>query len=243
MTSSSGKSVIIVGATSGIGRELAALYLKAGCRIGITGRRQDLLETFQQEHKNSVVEKSCFDVCGNDNILQLEALVAKLGGLDLLIYNAGFGEVTDNLDFKTEKKTVDINVNGFVEIVGWAYNYFLRLGSGQIAATSSIASIRGNGLAPAYSASKAFMSIYMEGLFIRSSKTRANIFITDIQPGFVDTKAAKGNKRFWVAPVAKATQQIYRAIESKKRKIYVTQRWKLIAWLLKAMPVSVYKRI
>lgn len=166
MMSSSDKKIIIVGATSGIGRELAALYAERGNVVGITGRRRELLDEVQQLYPMQIHTES-FDVTGSDSIVRLENLLQKMGGMDVLIYNAGYGEISKTLDWKLDKKMVDINVNGFVEIVNYAFNYFLKQGHGQVVTTSSIAAIRGNSWAPAYSAGKAFQSVYFEGLYMK----------------------------------------------------------------------------
>src|SRR5678809_984056 len=194
------RRVIIIGATSGIGLELAQLYIKAGDRVGITGRRSHLLDDLQNQFPSQVVTE-CFDVMGNDNIVHLASLIHKLDGLDLLIYNSGYGDVSDTLDWEIDKRTTLTNVNGFVEIVNYTFNYFVKQGGGQIAATSSIAAIRENSQAPAYSASKAYMSMYMAGLFLKARRIKKvdpkiNIAITDVQPGFINTKMAKGKGRF-----------------------------------------------
>jgi short-subunit dehydrogenase len=236
------KKVIIIGATSGIGRELAHLYVKNNCLVGITGRRKPLLDSLQQEFPDNIVTE-CFDVTEDDNIESIKNLTQQLGGLDLLIYNSGYGEPSDYLDWEIDKNTTDINVNGFVEIVNFTFNYFVLEGKGQIAATSSIASNRGNSFAPAYSASKAYMSTYMEGLYMRVKKQQLPIYITDIQPGFIKTKMAKSEKQFWVSSPEKAALQIYTAIENKKRRAYITKRWWLIAKLMKVMPMLIYKKI
>lgn len=67
--------------------------------------------------------------------------------------------------------------------------------------------------------------------------------MTDIQPGFVQTKMAKGNKRFWVAPVDKAAHQIKKGMDAGNFRIYITYRWRLIAWIMKWMPDFIYHRI
>lgn len=236
------KKVIIIGATSGIGRELAKLFAANNFLVGITGRREVLLDELQKEFSKNIFTE-CFDVTGNQNIHCLESLINKLGGLDILIYNSGFGDTSKTLDWEIEKQTTQINVNGFVEIVTYAFNYFSKQGHGQIVATSSIASNRGNSWAPAYSASKAFMSNYMEGLHMKAFRGKLNIAITDIQPGFVKTKMAKGNGQFWVVPVKKAVSQIYTAIEKKKRKAYISKRWWVIATIMNLLPYWIYKRI
>lgn len=234
--------VIIIGATSGIGRELAKMYAANNWLVGATGRRRDLLESLQQDFPDNIITE-CFDVACGENIECLKYITQQLGGLDLLIYNSGYGEPSEKLDWEIDKKTTQINVNGFAEIVNYAFNYFVPEGKGHIAATSSIAGIRGNSFAPAYSASKAYMSTYMEGLYIKAARLKLPIYLTDIQPGFVKTKMAKSNGQFWVSPVEKAALQIYTAIKNKKRIAYITKRWWLIAKLLHCLPMFIYKKI
>ena len=233
--------VIIIGATSGIGRELAKLYARKNWLVGATGRRIELLHSLQEEFPENIIIE-CFDVTEDENIESIKNLTQQLGGLDLLIYNSGYGEISETLDWKIDKTTTQINVNGFAEIINFMFNYFVVEGKGHIAATSSIAGIRGNSFAPAYSASKAYMSNYMEGLYIKAFKLNLPIHITDIQPGFVKTEMAKSNVQFWVCPVEKAAKQIYKNINLKKRKVYISKRWWLIAKLVHIMPISIYKK-
>lgn len=234
--------IIIIGATSGIGKELALLYAKAGHEVGITGRRNDLLTELAALHPDRFFI-SCFDATADNNLTQLKSLVDDLGGLDLLIYNAGFGEPSKDLIYETEVETTKINVTGFVAIAAFAFNFFAAKGGGQIAVTSSIAALRGSGWAPAYSASKAYMSNYAEGLNLKAARLKKNIVVTDIKPGFVDTKMAKGHGRFWVASPQKAALQIERAISKKRRVAYITKRWWLIAQIMKRLPYALFRRI
>ena len=206
------------------------------------GRRLELLEELKNEYSDNIIA-SVFDVTTDDNKKQIDSLIKKLGGLDLLIYNAGFGDPSIELVPETERLTTLTNVNGFVEIVSHVFNYFVAQGYGQIALTSSLSALRGNSWTPAYSASKAYMSNYAEGLSIKARKLKKNIAITDIKAGFIDTKMAKTNKQFWVAPVQKAAAQIIRAIERKKRIVYITKRWWLVAQIMKWLPYSIYKRL
>ena len=239
--------VIIIGATSGIGRSLAMRFAKAGWRLGVSGRRLDLLTSLQQEISElqgimpQPVDIGCFDTMEENNIAHVQSLVNKLGGLDMLIYNSGYGEVTELPDWEIERKIVKTNVNGFIEIVNWAFNYFYDHQKGHIAATSSIASNRGNSFSPAYSASKAFMSNYLEGLYLKARRLKVQIYVTDIQPGFVNTKMAKGNKQFWVIPVEKATEQIFNALIKKRFRVYISRRWVIIARLMKLIPLRIYR--
>jgi short-subunit dehydrogenase len=239
------KKVIIIGATSGLGLQLAKMYVSAGHAVGITGRRNELLEKFKNDfsHLNNSIVTACFDVTGKDNTFHIEKLVKELGGADLLIYNSGVGDVSPELDWSIDKKIVDTNVNGFIEIVNWAFRYFVRQGHGHIAATSSIASNRGNSFAPAYSASKAFISCYLEGLHLKALKLKIPVFVTDIQPGFIKTKEINLKGLFWVMTVEKAAGQIFNALEKRRFRVYVSKRWGIIALLMRWAPEFVYRRI
>jgi short-subunit dehydrogenase len=236
------KSVLIIGATSGIGKRLAELYAEKGWRLGITGRRNELLEELKNQYPGQI-ETACFDVTGNENISRTESLVKKLGGIDILIYNSGIGEPSKQLDWQLDKQTTDTNVNGFIEICNWGFNYLIQQGHGSLVTISSVASLRGNSWAPAYSASKAFQSNYFEALAIKAYRMKKNIGVTCIEPGFVDTKMAKGNKLFLVMPLEKACRRIITAIENKKRKSYLSLRWWAVAKILKHLPYFLLKRI
>src|SRR6476661_2894497 len=125
------KKIIIVGATSGIGKELAMLYAEKNCLVGITGRREELLHDIKQKLPENILT-ACFDVRSENPQQYIQQLINSLGGLDLLIYNAGYGDTSLNLDPEIEKTTTQTNVNGFVEIVAHAFNYFVQQGHGHI---------------------------------------------------------------------------------------------------------------
>jgi short-subunit dehydrogenase len=236
------QKIIIIGATSGIGRRLSEFYVQKGNRVGISGRRLELLQEIKQQFPQQV-EYECFDVTKPEITTHLDALVNKLGGLDILIISAGTGKPSKELIWEIDKTTVDTNVNGFVEIANWTFNFFVAGGYGQLATISSIAAVRGGSHAPAYNASKAFQSSYFEGLAIKARRLKKNIAVTCIEPGFVDTKMSKSDKLFWLVPTDKAARQIISAIEKRKRKVYISRRWWLIAKILKWAPFWLYKRI
>lgn len=236
------QKIAIIGATSGIGRRMTELYAEKEQRIGISGRRLELLEEIQHQFPQQI-EYECFDVTGKENISHLKSLVNKLGGLDILVISAGTGELSKELSWKIDKTTVDTNVNGFIEIANWAFNFFARQDHGQLVTISSIAATRGGSWAPAYNASKAFQSSYFEGLSIKARRMRKNITVTCVEPGFVDTKMAKGDGIFWLVPVDKAARQIISAIKNKKRKVYISRRWWIVARLLKWLPFWLYRRV
>ncbi|MGB3008600.1 MAG: SDR family NAD(P)-dependent oxidoreductase [Chitinophagaceae bacterium] len=236
------KKIIIVGASSGIGNELAKKLALEGNLVGITGRRNELLENLRKSFSGRIIT-SCFDVTKNENAIQLEKLVTRLNGLDILIICAGTGEPVPELNWSIDKMTIDTNVQGFTEIANWGFNYFTKQGHGHLVNISSIAAIRGGSHAPAYNASKAFQSNYFEGLAIKASKMNGQIAVTSIEPGFVDTRMAKGDGIFWLIPVSKAADQILVAIHKRKRKVFISRRWWLIAKLMKWAPYWIYRKL
>ena len=237
------KKAIVVGATSGIGKELARLLAKNGYKVGITGRRKALLVALKQEQPESYFIKT-FDVTDTTlSILELNELVTELDGLDLLIISSGTGELNDNLDFESEKRTIDTNVIGFTAIADWAFNYFKVQGFGHLAAISSIAGIRGMRQSPSYGSTKAYQINYLQALRQKAGHLKLPITVTDIRPGFVDTDMAKGEGLFWLASVEKAARQMLRALLRKKRVIYVTKRWALVVWILRRIPNFIYNRL
>jgi short-subunit dehydrogenase len=236
------KRIIIVGASSGIGKEIAILYARLNYLVGITGRRRELLEEIQAQFPNHI-QISCFDVMDPDSPKYISELIHRMGGLDLLIYNAGYGQPSAELSWEAESLTTKTNVDGFLAIVTYCFDYFVQQKYGHIALTSSIAALRGNSWTPAYSASKAFISNYAEGLNIKAARLKKNIVITDIRPGFIATKMAQGPGQFWAAHPRKAAWQIIMAIQNKKRIVYVTKRWWLIAQMLKVLPFWIYKKL
>lgn len=237
------KKAIVVGASSGIGKSIALLLAENGYKVGITGRKTELLEKLKKTKPDSFLIKTFDATDTKSTIEKLEELTKELGGLDLLILSSGTGDQNENLDFEIEKKTIDLNVTGFTNIMDWAFNYFEKQESGHLLAISSIGGLRGSRIAPAYNATKSYQINYIEGLRQKAKKSKKPIVVTDIRPGFVDTNMAKGEGLFWVMPVEKVAKQIFSAIQRKRKVVYVTKRWGFIARILKRLPRFVYDKM
>lgn len=237
------KKTIIIGASSGIGRELAKILSTNNYIVGLAARRLNLLQNLQKELPNQSFIKY-IDISKIAEIEgSLDELIAEIGGLDLIIISSGIGYENDELDWTKEKETIDVNVTGFTMILNHAVKYFISRRKGHVVGISSIGALRGSPTAPAYDASKAFISNYMEGIRCKMKKAKYDITVTDVKPGFVDTDMAKGEGLFWVMPPEIAAQQIYSAIKKKKDKAYITKRWALIALLLKYIPDWLFYKI
>ena len=231
------KKALIIGASSGIGKELAKLLVNDGYNVAITGRRLEELEKIRQENPDRycIRRQDVTQIADSEKVFA--SLVQELKTIDLIVYSSGMGEPNYDLDWNRELPTLETNVLGAVKIYGLAYNFFKKQGYGHLVGISSVAGVRGNRHVPAYFASKAFQSNYLESLWMKAKRSKASIYVTDIVPGFVDTKMAMGDT-FGMASLEKATRQIYSAIKRKKKKAYITRRWQLIAAVLRFVPAG-----
>ncbi len=237
------KNAVVIGASSGIGRELALLLARNNFRVCATARRVDLLEKLLPElSEDSLIRK--MDLANSNATQETFADIANsFGNIDLVIISAGIGFLNPALDWQQELETIQTNVAGFTVIADLACQQFIRQKYGHLVAISSLAALRGGGTAPAYNASKAYVSNYIQGLRQKCAKISTDIYMTDARPGFVDTDMAKGEGLFWVQSVEKVSKQIYRALEKKRKVVYVTRRWRLIAWLVKILPDAIYNKM
>jgi len=230
------KKAIVFGATSGIGRALARLLVNDGYEVMITGRRKERLEELKKENPDQYIVRKHDITDLDDSKALFDSLPEKMLHVDLIIHNSGIGENNFDLEWQKDLPTLETNVLGATRIYQLAYNFFKTQGYGHLVSITSIASITGNRHVPAYHASKAFQASYMESLWMKARETKkAKINITNILPGYVDTDIITG-PTFWMAPLDKAVKQIYSAIKKKKRKAYITKRWRLVALMMKILP-------
>lgn len=233
---------IIIGASTGIGKALAKQLCLKGYEVGITSRRKDLLEGIKNDIKSDSVfiqemDVTCFELARE----QFLTLIKNMGGLDVVIINAGIGDMSRK--WERELATINTNATGFVAIANAAFEYFLQQKKGQIVGISSVSAVRNNSLVPVYSATKAFISSYMQGLRYVTLRKKVPVYITDIRPGFVDTPMTEQNVgMFWVADAEKAAKQIITAFENKKQIAYITKRWRVVAWFMQIIPEKIYVR-
>jgi short-subunit dehydrogenase len=234
---------IVMGASSGMGKELARILSTNNYIVGLAARRLNLLEELQKElpGKSYIKQIDISRFAEADKAFR--ELIADMDGIDLVIISSGYGDINPQLKWEIEKETIDVNVAGFTLIADIAFQYFMEKGKGHLAAISSVAALRGNRSDPAYSASKAYVSNYLEGLRQRTLRSRKPITITDLKPGFVKTPMSKGGKLFWLATAEEAAEQIFDAIRGKKKLAYITKRWRLIAWILKVAPDWLYNKM
>lgn len=237
------KTAIITGASSGIGAGLARVLVKNGYHVGLIARRKIMLKDLQKELGKDKVKILPLDITKPTAETQFENFLNQFDKVDIVVLNAGVGIENKYLESESELATVDVNVRAFTSFAAASFRYFKKKKCGHIVGVSSILALCHSANTPAYSASKAYISNYLKGLRGRAYNENLDITITDIKPGFIDTPMAQKNNTFWLAPVDKAAQQIFNKIKSKATHVYITKRWRMVAWLFKLLPERIFNKI
>ena len=237
------KRVVIIGASSGIGLEVARLLLAEGCQLGVAARREDRLQALKQEAPDRVVTAT-IDVTAGDAAARLRALIDELGGMDLFFYASGIGKQNRTLTPDIELNTVNTNGLGFTRMIGEAYRYFAERGEGHIAAITSIAGTKGLGPAPSYSATKAMQNVYLEALEQQANARGLKIHFTDIRPGFVNTDLLSGDFHYpMMLKPDKVARQIVAAIKGKRHVKVVDWKYAILTPLWRLVPRILWRHL
>lgn len=237
------KNAVIVGASSGIGKEVAKLLLKDGWRLGVAARREEPLLELKQTAPEQV-EVMTLDVTLPNAGERLLQLIDNLGGMQLYFHASGVGWQNRNLEEKIELETMQTNAAGFARMVGTAYRYFAEKGEGHIAAITSIARTKGLGPAPAYSATKALQSTYLEALEQQAHQRGLKIRFTDIRPGFVKTPLLGDAADYpMLMSVEKVARSIVRAIYKHKHVRVIDYRYRILVFFWKLIPRFIWRKV
>jgi short-subunit dehydrogenase len=237
------KKVIIIGATSGIGREVALIYIAQGWKVGVAGRREAELEALRSAYPEQVSAQA-LDVTKEDAPQKLQALIEQVGGMDVFLLSSGIGKQNPTLQTGLELATAATNVEGFIRMTNAAYHYFEQQGHGHLAVISSIAGTKGLGAAPAYSATKGFQNIYIDALDQLARMQKLNIRFTDIRPGFVATPLLNDKKKYPIlmeAPIV--ALDIVSAIEKKKRVEIIDWKYRILVGFWRLIPKWIWLRL
>ena len=232
------KRAIVIGASSGIGREVARLLMADGWTVGVGARRVELLATLGA----AAVER--IDVTADDATVQLKSLINKIGGMDLFFYASGIGKQNRELKETIELATMQTNGVGFTRMIGEAYRYFAEQGGGHIAAITSIAGTKGLGPAPSYSATKAMQNIYLQALEQQAHARGLKIWFTDIRPGFVDTDLLSGDYKYpMMLKPEMVAKDIVKAIKGRKHICVIDWKYRLMTAFWRRIPRWIWRRM
>lgn len=235
-------SVIIVGATSGIGFEVARRYLQMGYRVGLCARHVERLGALVEDYPSQAVTQP-LDVLTDGGPEAFRRMCARMGQVHTVLYCPGIGYYNDVLEAQKELDTVAVNVEGFVRMLQAITLHMAVQGGGHVAVITSIAGTKGLGAAPAYSASKAFQSSYLDALDQLSVMRRWQVTYTDIRPGFVRTPLLAGDDYPMLMTPDHVAEQIVRAIHYRKRVCTIDWRYRLLVMMWRCVPRLLWRRL
>lgn len=243
-------SVVITGASAGIGKALAFEFASRGYAVGLTSRRltvlEELREEIQQKHSGARVEVQALDVDQTESVEHaLGELFERLGGVDVVVVNAGVNKLTKvgHDDLADELSLVQTNVLGAIATIHAATRHFKTRGGGHLVGVSSLAALSAIPQQAAYCATKAALSMYLDGA--RLELERFGIEVTTILPGFVQTEIVPDMQRFpFVVSANKAAAEIVTAVERGVDEAVVPAfPWKFVRPLLGRIPKSLARRL
>lgn len=237
------KRAIIIGATSGIGLEVARIWAARGWRLGVAGRREEALLRFRAQYPESQMEVQRLDVTAEDAPDLLRQLIDRLGGMDVFFLSSGIGAQNPDLRPDIELQTAATNVGGFIRLTTAAFNHFRANGGGHIAVISSIAGTQGLGAAPAYSATKRFQNTYIDALDQLARMQKLPIRFTDIRPGFVATDLLKGGRYPMLMQAPRVAAAIVRAVDRRKRVAVIDGRYRMLVFFWRLIPRWLWVRL
>ena len=237
------KKAIVVGASSGIGWEVAKLLLADGWHLGVAARREEPLMELKALAPDSV-EVMTIDVTKPDAGERLQSLIKRLGGMDLYFHSSGIGKQNRTLEEDIELRTMETNAVGFARMIGTAFRYFAKRGEGHIAAITSIAGTKGLGPAPAYSATKALGANYLQALEQQAHQRGLNIRFTDIRPGFVDTALLNGDFPYpMLMRPDKVARDIVKSIYHHRHIRVIDWRYRILTFFWRLVPNWLWRRL
>jgi short-subunit dehydrogenase len=243
-----GKTILLTGASSGIGLELARLLAREKTKLALLARRESILKKLAAELKRSgsaILPLKCDVARTNEVRKACRRIEARFGPVDIAILNSGFGHRAglDDYDVEAAKKVFAVNVFGLLDFIGELLPGFRRRRRGVIVGVSSLADCRGFPQSGFYGASKTAVSALLESL--RVDAKAYNIKVITVKPGFVRTPMTETNRypMPFLMSAEKAARIIVKGIKKGKKTIEFPLPTVLGAKLLRAMPNSMYEMI
>ncbi len=238
------KKILIMGASSGIGRRVAEEFASRGIMVGVAARNKKALEELKKKYPETI-EVEEIDINKKEAVEKMHNLIKKMGGMDIYFHASGIGYSNPEMDPEREANVVMTNACGFARMISAAYVYFREKGGkGEIVALTSVAGTNGIGQMAAYSASKKFDQTYLVALEQLAREEDVDIKFTDIRPGWVRTPLLSDDKSYpmemtldYVVP------QIIRAIVKHPRVAVIDWRFNLLVGLWRLIPNALWTRM
>ena len=236
------RKAIVMGASSGLGREVAIRLLREGWTVAVAARRMDALQTIQVQGKSAPIA-ACIDVTSENAASEMRSLIEKIGGVDLYFHVSGIGKKNMQLDPTIELNTVQTNAVGFTRMVGEVFRWMASHDGGHIAVISSVAGTRGLALVPSYSATKAFQNNYIQALERLSYARKLNIKFTDIRPGFVDTDLIRGSHFPMTMTIDEVVDEMMAAVSHGMHVRVIDWKWRIAVAIWRLTPQFIWRRL
>ncbi|MEA1986516.1 MAG: SDR family NAD(P)-dependent oxidoreductase [Candidatus Marinimicrobia bacterium] len=236
------KQILITGASTGIGKALAIEYGTEKNKLWLMARSTDKLNEIVGKIKDNNGDAEAIPIDLTDTKMMIEKskeIEKKSGGIDLLIINAGYSSRlfyhgNDNID--KAQTMIKLNFQSAIIMTEYFVQKMIVRNSGHIVGVASIAGFRGMPNAGVYSATKAGFSTYLEGL--RVSLGDHKIFVTTVNPGFVDTPMTQGknNPKPFLTTPKDAGRMISKAISKKKKRFIFPKPMIFVGWFARNLP-------
>lgn len=240
---------LILGASDGLGAELARRLAANGYSLALLARSKEKLDALCRElnSKGGNARSYVHNVTDYDKVPSLLLkIAADLGGLDTVIYVASINQPPGGIDkynFANDRQMVEVNLIGAMAWLTPVAEMFQAAKTGQIVGISSVAGDRGRVGNPGYNTSKAGLTTYLEAL--RNRLTRHGVSVLTVKPGFMKTemlKAALGPTPFAIEP-SQAAAHILKAMQKRKQVVYTAPIWRWIMLAIQHTPSFVFRKL
>lgn len=240
--------VAIIGATSAIAHETAKCFAQDGAELFLVARSAEKLATIAGDlyvRGAKCIETFQLDLNELERHQELfDTILTTLDGLDILFIAHGTLGDQRKCELSVDETLKELNTNftSVVSLLTISANYFEEQKRGCIAVISSVAGDRGRGSNYVYGTAKGAVTIFLQGL--RNRLAKSNVVVLTIKPGFVDTPMTAGIKKgpLFASP-GTVGMGIYRAMQQGKDVVYLPSFWRLIMFVVKALPERVFKRL
>ncbi len=246
MSDLKGRVVWVTGASMGIGRGVALELAHAGARLGLTARSVDKLKNLKSE----IEEMGCEVCVATGDVTDLARMhaaageiEAALGPIDVLFSCAGIAYYGKPEDFSAEgcAKIMRVNYEGMLHCIEATLPKMIERGGGYIVGVSSLTAYRGLPTAPAYCASKAATTSFLESL--RFDVEPKNVDVTIVSPGFVRTPMTDQNdfEMPFLMEVDDAARIIVKGMQKRKKEIHFPKALSVPLKIMRAVPYPIYE--
>lgn len=254
------KTVLVTGASSGIGEAMARAFVKRGAFVVLAARSKDKIEALARELENAALAVTA-DMTRPEDVRRLVTAAAGWRGrLDVLVNNAGFGVwgAFERLPMEVIRENFETNVFGAVACAQAAIPHLRQQGGGCIVNIESVVALRALPMSSSYGATKHALHAFSESMRVELAPD--HIKVLSVCPGLIETNFHENRRkvdtdidtgpRWLYLPAAKCAERIVRAVERRQSRIIITGHAALLAlaqrispWLLDRLTAMSYQKI